>query len=461
MVAFQVVMGPLTQALGLSVVVERLIEFGKNIAEPSVRSAETRAPAEPDTANQVLKDNDTRAQQAATLEQHDDAVAAKMSTREQQSDELNKIRERLRTETNDAERAKLLERSGDLRRALQQDEAQGEWDERVPPSAVVVEAATQPDEQEMLRTFVLQVLGLAVGILLATFAKLELFNAFLGAQHIPSPLDHLLSGLLIGGGSAPVHTLIRFISDRKTTVEAADILSEEDDEQKAPPPVAAATAPVTAEDVAAGAYIDIPYEGGVDVKVLEGVHRRKVDPDLVVFHHTAMSSKSTFEDVVKVITHRTSDGGQPWITGYNCVILSDGSIHAFCRWDRYGNHAVGYNQRSLGISFNGNFETNPAVPYSNADGRYGAIRPTDVQLRAGARVVALWSFLYPKIDVADFKKTIIPHRQISSKACPGSNFPYAEFEDLVKFYRKTWEASPDTLQRIEAFRHKPYLFTTP
>jgi len=44
---------------------------------------------------------------------------------------------------------------------------------------------------------------------------------------------------------------------------------------------------------------------------------------------------------------------------------------------------VGFNRRSLGISFNGNFETNPNVPFSNPDSRYGPPRPMEPQLRAG------------------------------------------------------------------------------
>jgi len=201
---------------------------------------------------------------------------------------------------------------------------------------------------------------------------------------------------------------------------------------------------------------DIPYEGGVDRQLLESVHRRDQDPNLVVYHHTAMSSDSTFEDVVGVIKSRTDANGQHWLTGYNCVILADGSIHAFCRWDRYGSHAVGYNRRSLGIAFNGNFETNPAVPFSNPDGRYGEARPTDAQLRAGARVVALWTLLYP-IQL-DFANSIIPHKQVASKACPGSNFPYDQFKQLVTFYRQRWEHAPSALAAIAAFKLKPYLY---
>lgn len=463
MVDYTVVMGPLSQALGLSVVVERLIEFGKNIVEPAIRGSDARARPDPGDAAQAIKQVEDLAAHDAQSKQIEDAAEGDLNARVAASAELQDNRAQLLATNDPTARHKLLERNAELRAQLTPHEQQGEIDERVPPRVIVVEDANDPDQGVVLRAFVLQILGLAVGILLASYADLRLFSAFLSEHVFPVGgewMDHLLTGLFIGGGSAPVHTLIRFISDRKTTVEAADIATQEDSEQKRPlvPPVTSASVASTS-DIAAGAYVDIPYEGGVDVVTLESVHRRDKDPDLVVYHHTAMNSESTFDDVVRVIKGRSEGNGSgpKWLTGYNCVILKDGSIHAFCRWDRYGNHAVGYNRRSLGISFNGNFETNPHVPYSNADGRYGAIRPTDPQLRAGARVVALWTFLYPNITL-DFDQHIIPHRQISSKACPGSNFPYDEFEKLVRFYCASWQNDPDAKARINAFKLKPYLF---
>ena len=56
MVAFAAVMGPLSQALGLSVVVERVIEFGKNVVEPAIRTAYTRAQPPLENAEQAVRD---------------------------------------------------------------------------------------------------------------------------------------------------------------------------------------------------------------------------------------------------------------------------------------------------------------------------------------------------------------------------------------------------------------------
>lgn len=253
-----------------------------------------------------------------------------------------------------------------------------------------------------------------------------------------------------------MHILIRFITQRKiivtenTVPTGADETSTEIEKPRIPAIIS------TSAGNNNPAWIDIPYNGGVDRAELEWAHKRKKNPDLIVYHHTAMSSRSTFEDVVRVIKNRTDSKGNHWLTGYNCVVPFDGSIHPFCRWDRYGNHAAGYNRNSLGIAFNGNFETDPKVPYSNPDGRYGDARPSEVQLKAAARVVTLWTFLYP-IEV-DFEKSIIPHNKLSSKTCPGSEFPYDEFKKWVEFYRTRWDKSAAVKERIEEFKLKPYLY---
>ena len=232
-------------------------------------------------------------------------------------------------------------------------------------------------------------MGLATGIILAAFNDLRLFGSLVGSAAIPETADHLLTGLLIGGGSGPIHVLIRFVSERKVPY----VQSAGEEKKEAPAPSSASEKPgqATLQGAAApsvaispsvelGAWRDISYRGGVDPDVLESIHLRGNDPDLIVYHHTAMNSSSTFDDVVRVIKSREDSHGNSWVTGYNCVVTYDGVIHPFCRWDRYGNHAAGSNRRSLGVAFNGNFEANPGVPYSNANGRYGAQRPSDEQL---------------------------------------------------------------------------------
>jgi hypothetical protein len=442
-IPFEAVIGPLSAALGLSVVVERVLAFFKNYVEPRIGASGTREA--PKLAEGKKQMEDLAYSYELSRDARDvDSDPQKLPMK------LADLEGRARAETDPAKRSMLLEKIKDLTAA-------GEWDEQFPAGKILVLPATDVDDGTTLRAFILQLLGFVAGIVLARTSGVGVFTAFLDpAQTAVPSWDYALTGLLIGGGSAPLHLLIQFITERKMPSEAREPVSEEKKAaiEEAPGAPAVIVPPGYA---AAENWVDIPYFGGVDRDLLEDLHRRTKDPDMVVYHHTAMSSRSTFEDVVQVIKSRTDSRGKKWLTGYNCVILADGSVHAFCRWDRYGSHAVGYNQRSLGITFNGNFETDPKVPFSNPNGKYGPARPTDEQVKAGARVVALWTFLYPGIK-PDFEKTIIPHKQIANKTCPGNMFPYDEFKRLVDFYRKQWERSSFIKERIEAFRQKPYLF---
>jgi hypothetical protein len=353
------------------------------------------------------------------------------------------------------------------------DPAVFEWEERLPPSTIVIQDAVPPPKAPAVRGLVIQLLATATGIVVAHYSGLTLFRtlgeALFGSAVVGPTGDYLLTGLVIGGGSAPAHLLVRFISERRSEVEA---------KPEAPPaaPVVAAAAvavpaltdegPVaTAVRVSAEVavsperWVDIPYTGGIDRDLLAGIHRRPDDPNLIVYHHTAMHRASTMDDLVRVIKDRRDQNGNRWTTGYHCAILADGSVHPFCRWDRYGCHAAGFNRQSLGITFMGNFETDPSVPFSNPDGRYGPPHPTEAQLHAGARMVALWTFLYG-LD-PDFAQVIIPHKQIAPKPCPGGNFPYADFEKLVRYFRRVWAESPETRERIRAFATQPFLYVDP
>ena len=439
---------PLTAALALALVVERVVEFLKNLADagPSIAAAAV----------------------VGTEVRRADDELAKLEAFEAAAD---------RDETTDSE-----------------------IPEGLPAETILVQEATDPDDGTVMRAFVIQAIALVAGIVAARLTGLQLFSAFNVA--IGKEADFLLTGLFIGGGSGPAHVLIRFITQRKFSVarEAPDRAESDvalataaaaEDGAPAvatarPMPVVAAralAAPATNVDVT----LDIPYAGGVDREKLEYVHRRATkgaaprNPSLIVFHHTAMKLSSSFDDVVRVIKSRTSNVRNPdgttrkvnWITGYHCVVTRDGLIHPFCRWDRYGNHAVGYNVQSLGIALTGNFETNPKVPYSNYDGRDGPALPTIAQLDGAARVIALWLHLYPDIPFTFPEPPagsstfggaavtgIIPHKYVSpdGKTCPGNQFPYAELKKFVSYYREMWGASPAARERIETFKRRPYLY---
>lgn len=442
-IPFDEIMVPLSAALGLSLIVERILEFFKNLLQPMLGSQEGRKMPKPTAVDPKLEDLEK------TLQRNQ---SAKETEQKAEATDRMQIKAQADQEKDPTKRKALLE-------TLMEHEKDGEMDERCSHSIVLTTPATDPDDGTTLKAFILQLVGFAVGIFLAHYSGIGLFNSFLKVLKSPQilpPLDYLMTGLLIGAGSGPMHILMRFISERKIpAAEPEYAVKEQTTSQPKMLPFATAILPAS-HQLADEDWLDIPYDGGIDCDKLEKVHHRTKNPDLIVYHHTAMNSNSSFKDVVRVIQSRTDSHNNSWLTGYHCVVLADGSIHPFCRWDRFGNHAVGYNGSSLGIAFNGNFEPDPKVPFSNPTGRYGPIRPTEAQLKAGARVVTLWTKIYKITPV--FKKSILAHRLISSKACPGSAFPEDEFMRWVDFYCNQWEKSEAIQERIAAFRQKSFLF---
>ena len=196
-------------------------------------------------------------------------------------------------------------------------ENETECSEQFSYATILVEPATEMDKNKTYKMFTLQILGFAMGILLARASGIQLFAALLGSgTSIPLWTDYLLTGLFIGGGTGPAHTLIRFIAQRKITVDAPPVSAEGKSKAITPEEKTAPVILSTPPNTDVGEWIDIPYFGGVDKEKLEYTHMRKANPDMVVYHHTAMSSRSTFEDVIRVIKSRTDSRGRPWITGF-------------------------------------------------------------------------------------------------------------------------------------------------
>ena len=306
---------------------------------------------------------------------------------------------------------------------------------------------------EAQTALVLALFAAGLGIILAEIFNLKLISLFLNTS-VPHWADIMLTGIVIGGGSQPIHVLLRFLTSRRITAIEQPQTTQPEEEQTTPEtmPPPAQTAVTPKDD---SYWQPITYNGGVKPESLEQYHLRSQEPDLIVYHHTAMSSSVPFQGIVDEFLVNKG-----WLTGYHCVIMPDGAIKPFCRWDRYGNHAKGLNDRSLGIAFHGNFHTLANDRYSNHDGRFGFQKPTAVQLDSGARITALWVHLYPSIQL-DFDMDILPHKTAmpGHTVCPGSNFPHAEFKDKVSFYYQKWE-NPQAQQQIALFKQKPFIYAT-
>lgn len=346
--------------------------------------------------------------------------------------------------------------------------ADSEASEKYPPPPIKIIRQSPLSPVTSANALFYQLAAAGSGIFLAWYFDIYLLGLLLsenGMLDLGQPktlheigfyiMDVIVTGLVIGGGSQPIHLLIRFISERKVSVQKTEESVEIIQSKTLGETLAKGNLLREKKEPSPLAWFDISYRGGVNPESLETVHIRPSNPNLIVYHHTAMSSSASFQKIVDEFLKT-----KKWLTGYHCVIMPDGVIKPFCRWDRYGNHAKGKNARSLGISFHGNFHTDPADKYSNADGRFGNQQPTEAQLHAGARVVALWVALYDDIKL-DFDKCIKPHKKVMKEGytvCPGSNFKYKEFEDLIQKYHDTWDSSETAQTGINKMKEQPFIY---
>lgn len=95
--------------------------------------------------------------------------------------------------------------------------------------------------------------------------------------------------------------------------------------------------------------------------------------------------------------------------GYHFYLRKDGRIYRGRPVGKTGAHCIGYNSKSVGICFEGNFETE---------------KMPKVQLEAGRELLKYLKAIYPKAEIRR-------HRDLNSTACPGRNFPFKEITDLT------------------------------
>lgn len=308
--------------------------------------------------------------------------------------------------------------------------------------AIKVFPITKPSLTQIKQRAFLQLAAAALGIMAAEAFDVRLvgliFESF--QQHLL--MDTLITGLVIGGGSQPIHVLLRFLTTRRVDLE--------EEQPKQPAAKLAKSQPLTTATPTSPALINIDYDGGVDKDKLQHRNIRPGNPNKIVYHHTAMHHENSFQAVVDEITQV-----KKWSTGYHCVIMPNGDVEFFCRWDRVGNHAYGANLESLGIAFHGNFHTQGRDAFSNYNGQFGNQEPTEAQIVAGARVIALWANIY---DIpVDFSNHIIPHYLVKPTACPGSNFPHEALQRAISATYERWR-SEAAQQQISQYKSMPYVF---
>ncbi|MFW6101519.1 MAG: N-acetylmuramoyl-L-alanine amidase [Bacteroidota bacterium] len=321
------------------------------------------------------------------------------------------------------------------------------------------------------KEFWMQVLGALLAIILCMVMQFSIWEFFYYAVNgafpaEPSTFGYIFTGIIIGSGSKPINFLMNFIASRKIVVDREEVKQEAlavpepetgEPETEKPvkeemPPASMDVQPVSIEE-----RVGFEYDGGDRPGRLENTHIYPNGVDMLVYHHTAMHSDAPFREVVKEFDRKG------WLTGYHCVVFPDGTIRVLCRWDRFGNHALPFNRKSFGIAFQGNFETRPGVPFSNHDGRFGMKKPRQPQLKASARVVALYTlmqdvpFAFPEEPDENDPKGIMPHNKIANKSCPGNNFPYQDFMTMVGTFYNEWKNDESFNKALEAFMQKPMI----
>ena len=121
----------------------------------------------------------------------------------------------------------------------------------------------------------------------------------------------------------------------------------------------------------------------------------------IVLHHRAGTG-----DAESIHTAHINQGWSG--AGYHIYIRKSGESFYLRPLDYVGAHTTGFNDKSVGVCFEGDFEKDSM---------------TDAQKMAGVEVISFLKKKYP--DAA-----IVCHKDLSATLCPGKNFPEQEMKEL-------------------------------
>lgn len=140
--------------------------------------------------------------------------------------------------------------------------------------------------------------------------------------------------------------------------------------------------------------------------------------EMIVLHHAAAKSCT----VTQVHQWHLNNS---WVgIGYHYFISKTGEIFRGRPENTVGSHAKGYNSKSIGVCFEGDFTVETM---------------TKTQLEAGKELVA---YLKDKYKITKVKG----HKDLMATSCPGKNFPFDEIantkqkENLVLSFQKAAQA---------------------
>jgi hypothetical protein len=160
--------------------------------------------------------------------------------------------------------------------------------------------------------------------------------------------------------------------------------------------------------------------------------RSKLTPlkkvDMIILHHMAHKTADiqAVHNYHRTRTYTNSFGKKGYWSGigYNYFITFDGIVYE-ARGLNVGAHTYGYNNRSIGIGFQGDFQQQ---------------QMPDAQLKAGA---ALCNKLLKDHSLSE--KDIKLHKDLSATACPGKNF---RFHELILSLTTVKDLDPDLAENV-------------
>lgn len=117
--------------------------------------------------------------------------------------------------------------------------------------------------------------------------------------------------------------------------------------------------------------------------------------DYIVLHHRAGNG-----DVLSIHDQHLKQGWSG--IGYHYYIRKNGAIYGGRPESTKGAHCINYNSNSIGVCFEGNYETETTMP--------------PAQIRAGQELISYLRGKYPSAKV-------VGHRDLYATACPGKYFP--------------------------------------
>lgn len=153
----------------------------------------------------------------------------------------------------------------------------------------------------------------------------------------------------------------------------------------------------------------------------KGTLTKRIKTEMIVLHHAAAKSCT----VQQVHQWHLQNGWSGF--GYHFFVSRDGKIFRGRPEDTVGSHAKGYNSKSIGVCFEGDYTTQ-TMPKE--------------QLKAGKELVA---YLKDKYKITNVKG----HRDLMATSCPGSKFPFDDIanakqsvvkENLVLAFQQAAEA---------------------